>query len=416
MKDADRPAQTAGQPDHEKIRRGEVGAKTTPSATPDLALEQSTEAEGSRALRVLFISQKMDLAEIDLVLRLHCRGIFVRALTSAATTGREEMVEAGIFVESVPYRTKMSPRFIAQIVALVRAHGITIVHATDTRSLANAVWASYQCDFEIIGYRGTPSKIRRSDPGYRLGILHPRVAKIFCVNEATRKYLAHFVPAEKLVLNYKGFDVEWTAEADASPLPLGTVPTGALVAMHISNSRGRPNKGLKYLIDAFHLLDDPRAHLVVLGNHDADISVRAARGPAAARIHLLGEVDNASRFLGSADVYVHQSILDGLPRAVKEAMAQGIAPILSNIPSLAEMIVDGESGILAEPADPEALAAALRRLFADRELRLSLGANARRRLRERFSTEAFFETTLAVYRELASSQPRSRRFLRRGRR
>lgn len=360
-------------------------------------------AADRRAARVLFVNGRLDRAEVELLLRMHREGVFVRALARADTPGRDLLEPAGIFIEAVPYRSKMSPRFTAQIARLIRRHRIDIVHATESRALANVIWATHFRRAHIIGYRGTLSKVRRSDPSYRMGLLHPRVARIFCVSEAVRTYLAPFVPAEKLVVNYKGFDPAWIGDTANARLPAGTVPEDALLIMHIGNARGRPHKGLEYLIEAFHMLGDARAHLMLFGNYSDGIPAQIAAGAAAGRIHLLGEVDDAARYLARADVYVQPSLLEGLPRSLKEAMAIGVAIVVSDIPSLAEMIVDGESGLLVPPADATALAGAMQRLLRQPELRARLAANAQHRLAEHFSPAAYYERTMAVYGELMAA-------------
>jgi glycosyltransferase involved in cell wall biosynthesis len=65
-----------------------------------------------------------------------------------------------------------------------------------------------------------------------------------------------------------------------------------------------------------------------------------------------------------------------------EAMAAGVPIVVSRIGGLPEIVIDGESGILAEPGDAAGLADALDRLAADPELRARLGAGARARVRE----------------------------------
>jgi glycosyltransferase involved in cell wall biosynthesis len=66
---------------------------------------------------------------------------------------------------------------------------------------------------------------------------------------------------------------------------------------------------------------------------------------------------------------------------------------------LRDLVVDGETGIVVPPRDPNALRMALRRLLSDRELRQRLGRGGRERARERFSWAAMSEATLQAYAE-----------------
>jgi glycosyltransferase involved in cell wall biosynthesis len=63
------------------------------------------------------------------------------------------------------------------------------------------------------------------------------------------------------------------------------------------------------------------------------------------------------------------------------------------------VVVDGETGVLVPPAEPEALAAAVRALCGDPERAARFGAAGRRRVEVEFSWERIAERTLAVYRD-----------------
>jgi glycosyltransferase involved in cell wall biosynthesis len=62
-----------------------------------------------------------------------------------------------------------------------------------------------------------------------------------------------------------------------------------------------------------------------------------------------------------------------------------------------EVVVDGETGHLVPPGNPDALAAALERVLADPERGARLGRAGRRRVEERFSWERIAERTLITY-------------------
>jgi len=77
---------------------------------------------------------------------------------------------------------------------------------------------------------------------------------------------------------------------------------------------------------------------------------------------------------------------DGIPVVLMEAMAQGVCAVSGDLPTIRELIRDGESGCLVPPGDPAALAACLRRLIADPDLRRRLAAGGRQRVEEEFSS------------------------------
>ncbi len=75
---------------------------------------------------------------------------------------------------------------------------------------------------------------------------------------------------------------------------------------------------------------------------------------------------------------------DGLPVALLEAMAHGVAVVATPIAGLPEAVIDGETGLLVPPDDSAALAAAIARLLDDSALRERLSSAARAFVAERF--------------------------------
>ena len=93
----------------------------------------------------------------------------------------------------------------------------------------------------------------------------------------------------------------------------------------------------------------------------------------------------------------HVPVSELLGLAALEAMASGTPVVASRIGGLAEVVVDGETGFLVPPGDTEALAEGLARLLSDRRLAARLGANARDLVVQRFTWRACAERCLAAY-------------------
>jgi glycosyltransferase involved in cell wall biosynthesis len=120
------------------------------------------------------------------------------------------------------------------------------------------------------------------------------------------------------------------------------------------------------------------------------------------RVKLAGERSDVPALLADSDVFVLSSRSEGLPVSVLEAMAAELPVVASNVGGLGELVVDGETGVLVPPGDPEALAEALGRLIGDRELRRRLGAAGRARAERLFDLDAFRLAHLDLYdRQLA---------------
>ena len=100
-------------------------------------------------------------------------------------------------------------------------------------------------------------------------------------------------------------------------------------------------------------------------------------------MHFLGFRADAAAVLDQLDVLVLPSWIEGLPVIVLEAMAHAKPVIATPVGGTAELVADGETGLLVPPRDPERLAEAIRSLAADPELRRRLGARRPRAGRAR---------------------------------
>jgi glycosyltransferase involved in cell wall biosynthesis len=90
---------------------------------------------------------------------------------------------------------------------------------------------------------------------------------------------------------------------------------------------------------------------------------------------------------------------EGFGVVCAEAMAYGRPVVAGAVGGLLDLVVDGETGLLVPPRDPQALRAALERLLGDRGLRRRLGEAARERIRRHFSWPTVTDATIAAYEE-----------------
>jgi glycosyltransferase involved in cell wall biosynthesis len=120
------------------------------------------------------------------------------------------------------------------------------------------------------------------------------------------------------------------------------------------------------------------------------------------RVVFWGTCQDTVRFYASADVLVLPSLEEGMPNALLEAMASGLACIASDLPSTRGIVEQGRTGVLVPPNDPTALADAIVRLLNDPGERTRLGLAARARVRP-WALSGLIATYLAVYREMCGT-------------
>ena len=101
-------------------------------------------------------------------------------------------------------------------------------------------------------------------------------------------------------------------------------------------------------------------------------------GEARGRFHLAGEVADVRPFLGSFDVLVLPSVVDGRPMVVLEALAMGVPVVASCVGGLPVLIEEGRNGFLCEPGNVEEFVDRLMSLEQDRALHAAMQISARR--------------------------------------
>jgi glycosyltransferase involved in cell wall biosynthesis len=89
---------------------------------------------------------------------------------------------------------------------------------------------------------------------------------------------------------------------------------------------------------------------------------------------------------------------DGLPNVIQEALALGTPVVTTDVTGIPEVVRDGQTGLQVPQRDPAALAEALDRLLADRELRIRLATGARRLIEAEFDIHRNTERRRAMFR------------------
>lgn len=109
--------------------------------------------------------------------------------------------------------------------------------------------------------------------------------------------------------------------------------------------------------------------------------------------------------LARSSVFVLPSGIDKSPYSILEAMFAGLPVVSTLVGGIPEMVVDGETGLLVPPDDPDALADAIERLLGDDELRERMGRAGRARAYERFDAR---DTTVQLLRLIGEAEARFR--------
>ena len=197
----------------------------------------------------------------------------------------------------------------------------------------------------------------------------------------------------------------------ASPAPPG-------LREHLTGERDRPvvltcarlheQKGHRTLLRA--ATEVPEAVFALAGEGSERTALESLAGELGVsdRILFLGARTDIPDLLAACDAFALPSLYEGSSLAILEAMAAGRPVVASAIGGTDELIDDGQTGLLVPPKDPEALAAALRRLLADQTLRTSLAGRAREVVESRFARESMARRVERIYEELLADTSRAR--------
>jgi len=120
------------------------------------------------------------------------------------------------------------------------------------------------------------------------------------------------------------------------------------------------------------------------------------------RVHFTGIAPDLAELLARAEVVWVPSRADAGLNTALEAMAAGRPVVASRLPGLAEVVADGETGMLVAPGDKVALARQTRLLLDDAARRRRLGEAGRQRARSHFAVEALVRRYSDLYQELVN--------------
>lgn len=171
-------------------------------------------------------------------------------------------------------------------------------------------------------------------------------------------------------------------------------------------------KGVKYFIEMAAQLErtHPHAQFLVVGDGilRPGLEQRVDELGLRDRVTFAGWRSDIPRVLAGLDIFVMQSLFEGGPTSVLEAMAMALPTVATRVGMVPEVIADSQAGLVVEPASVPALTQAVASLASSPALRLRFGERARQAALENFSINLMVERYLRVF-ERAQTDQRLRR-------
>jgi glycosyltransferase involved in cell wall biosynthesis len=361
-------------------------------------------------IRVLCVNddvvQGNDRPTLAMFIGLHRAGVAITVVCPPEHPHYPMLASENIPTVDIRFRRDFDRAAIRQVREELIRGAYDIVHTFNNKAISNVLCAAKDLPVKIVAYRGIVGAVGFMDPMSWMRYLNPRIDRIVCVAEAIRQYFLNMrpkflrMPPERPVTIHKGHKLEWYTDEPADLTSVG-IPQGAFVVGCVANYR--PRKGIEVLVEAMEQLPED-VHLLLIGRMDAErLTRRIETSPAKQRIHRTGFREDAPSLSAACDVFCLPSTRrEGLSRAIIEAMAYGVPPIVTDSGGSPELVVDGVSGIVVPVNDRRAIADAIEQLYRDAEFRKRLGRAARERIGTAFRNEDTVQKTVALYESLVA--------------
>lgn len=311
-------------------------------------------------------------------------------------------------IHSLPFRRRPSP--LLDLVHLIRLSGLLlrlrprVVHASTPKGGLLGVLAGRATRRPVVVYQARG--LRSENIGGATGAIQrllercsTSLARDVIVNSASLReamVLAGVLrPGKGTVIGSGGsVGVDTVRFSPASsPEEAARFTVGYIGRIH-------PDKGLGDLVLAFDAVREvrPDARLLLVGDwdedhwsagdhrHDLQRQLRESRN-----VEVTGFVADVVPYLRRMNVMVFPSSREGLPNAPLEAQACGVPVVAYRVTGVVDALEDGVGGILVEPGDEVALAAATVRVATDRDLARQMGVSGRRFVAARFERTTVVE-------------------------
>lgn len=180
----------------------------------------------------------------------------------------------------------------------------------------------------------------------------------------------------------------------------------------ISVGRLHPKKGFRYLLKAFKKVHDryPSCRLIIVGEGEEEKKIKrqikSLKLEKSVQLEGLVAHGRLSEFLIQADVFCLPSITtkdgnhEGIPNAIKEAMATGIPIVSTRHGGIPELVTDGKEGYLVPEKNTKKLAEKIKLLIENPALREEMGKNGREKIEQQFNSAKQVQKLEEIYSNL----------------
>ena len=320
----------------------------------------------------------------------------------------DQLRERGFDTVIIPQAKGLSASWIPRCASLVRQKKIDLLHAHEFVMNTYGSIVSRLTGIPIVttvhgkAYYGEKWRRRMA---YRFAA---RQSKMVAVSDDIKNFLIDRVGinADDLITIRNGIDIEaYSCARSGNGRKDTELNRGGAVLGTVGNLY--PVKGQTYLLKALSKVAQtiPSVTCLIAGRGEllGALQAEAAQLGIADRVHFLGFRQDIPQLLRQMDIFVLPSLSEGLPLSALEAMAAGKPVVATDVGGTHEAVVDGCTGFLVPPGDPEGLSDKITYLLKNREVAKSFGKAGRNRVAQYFSLEHMTQRYEELYHEAISA-------------
>jgi glycosyltransferase involved in cell wall biosynthesis len=343
----------------------------------------------------------------DTAHELHNRGYEVIIASLPKSELYQRAQNAGIRTEVVSVKGSLSalnPIKLFSFINFLKRERIDTIFLNLSQDLKFGALAAKLAGIKQIIYR-RGSAIPIKDKFYTKFLLRDCVSDIIANSQATKDTIlantSDWLNEDKIEIIYNGIKLDGIKEnSQGSNIrkEFG-INDGEILIANIG--RLSKQKGHRYLIEAVDLLrreiDNFKILLVGKGELEEELRKQVKELNLEDYIIFTGFRTDIYNIMSQIDFLLHTALWEGFGFVIAEAMAVGKPVVSTDVSNIAEVIVDGESGYLAESKNPQDIADKVIKMIKDKNLWLEMGSLGRRIVKEKFTFEDKVKELESVY-------------------
>jgi L-malate glycosyltransferase len=276
---------------------------------------------------------------------------------------------------------------------------VSLIHCHDSHAHTMAIISSsfFGNKCPVVAHRRVDFPIGK---GYfsRFKYNHPSVAAYICVSHAIRNILLLSLKRPELAVTiYSSIDIERfksTANTRVNLKQELKLPPGAKL---IGNTAAlAPHKDYATFVKTAALLvrKQPDWYYVIIGEGSERTAIENEIAIEKLENHffMTGFRNDVPQLLGSLDAFLMTSKTEGLGTSILGSFVAGVPVVATKAGGIPELVVDGQSGLLAEAGDAQGLANQLEKVLTDHDLKVRIVENAAKRAKQFDSHTMALET------------------------